>query len=177
MKRFIVFIFIAALFTMPARSFAQLKKDARLPNFSGLLATPSQDVLFGLIDPSKIQMHHSFSMSYGAFAGQGVMVGAYLNTIDYRVSDNLFIRTNLGVMTSPYNTFGENFYLNKPRLFGGGELHYKIDDNSSLMLRVDVGPGYYQPGYGYSPYSSYRSPFYNGFNNNGLNQHSVFDTK
>ena len=177
MKRLIILSFVIALLTFPSHSFAQLKKDAKLPNFSGLLTSPGTDLLFGLIDPSKIQMHHSFSMSYGTSMGQGLMLGAYLNTIDYRVSDNLFIRTNLGIMTSPYNTFGENYYLNKPRFFGGGEIHYKINDNSSIMLRVDMGPGYYQPGYGYSPYSMYRYPFGNSLNNFSSENHSVFESK
>ncbi len=177
MKKLIILSFALVLLTMPSHSYAQLKKSARLPNFSGLLASPNQDMLLGLIDPSKIQMHHSFSMSYGTGGGQGMMLGAYLNTIDYRVSENLFIRTNLGIMTSPYNTFGENFYLNKPRFFGGGEIHYKINDKSSVMLRVDVGPGYYRPGYGYGPYSPYSYPFGGGFSNNTFNRHSVFESK
>ena len=177
MKRLVILSFVIALLTFPSHSFAQLKKDTGAPNFSGLLASPGKDMFLGFLDASKIQMHHSFSMSYGAMAGQGLMLGSYLNTIDFRVSDNLFIRTNLGIMTSPYNTFGENYYLNKPRFFGGGEIHYKINDKSSVMLRVDVGPGYYQPGYGYSPYSMTRYPFGNNFNNFSSENRSVFDSK
>jgi len=177
MKRLIILSFVIALLTIPSHSFAQLKKDTGMPNFSGLLASPGKDMFLGFLDPSKIRMHHSFSMSYGAMAGQGLMLGSYLNTIDFRVSDNLFIRTNLGVMTSPYNTFGENYYLNKPRFFGGGEIHYKINDNSSVMLRVDMGPGYYQPGYGYGPFSSYRYPLGNSLFNKDLENRSVFESK
>ncbi|HID40447.1 MAG TPA: hypothetical protein EYP36_13165 [Calditrichaeota bacterium] len=176
MKKLIILSFIIALLAVPSHSFAQLKKNANLPNFSGLLTSPSNDMFLGFLDPSKIRMHHSFSMSYGSGGGQGLMLGSYLNTIDFWVSENLFIRTNLGIMTSPYNTFGENYYLNKPQFFGGGEIHYKISDKSSVMLRVDVGPGYYRPGYGYGPYSSYGYPFGSSFNNN-FNQQSVFESK
>ncbi len=148
----LLFVFLAAL---PNNSFAQFKRDMGNPNISGVLTAPGSDFLFSFLDPSKISMHHSMSMSYGMAGRNGMALSTYMNTIDFQLSENLFLRTNLGIMSSPYNTLGENFYLNKPRLFGGAQLHYKINDHSSLFLQVQSNPGgLYRPGL-----SDYYQPF------------------
>ncbi len=147
MKKTVFFsLLLAFTLILTDNSVAQLRKDTVSPNISGILAAPGADVLFGLIDPSKIQMYHSASMSYGAMGGNGMMLSSYINTIDYQISENLFLRTNLGIMTSPYNTYGEDFYLNKPRIFGGAQLQYNISENSKLFLQFETRPyGYYNP--------------------------------
>lgn len=157
MKRILLITILGILFLSPMDSMAQLKKNAETPDFTGILTAPSNDVLFGFLDPSKMHMRHSFSMSYGAMGSHGMMLGAYLNTIDYQISEKLFLRTNIGVMSSPYNTYGEEFYLNKPQLFGGAMLKYQIDDDSSVMLRFDTAPGhyYYRPGYRNTMFNSF----------------------
>lgn len=141
MKRLIYIIMLVVV--LPAASFAQLKRDTTPPKFTQLLASPSADFLFGFLDPSKLNMHHSVSTSYSAFGGHGMMLSSYINTMEYKFSENLMLRTNLGIMTSPYNTFGDNFYLNKPQLFGGAMLHYKINEKSSVILQFEVAPYYY----------------------------------
>lgn len=146
---------LAFLFIVPALSHAQFKRDMGQPNISGILSNSQNDVLFGFLDPSRMQMHHSFSMSYGGFGGNSMMLSAYTNFIDYQISDNLFLQTNLGIMTSPYNTFGNNFYLNKPKLFGGAKLEYKMNEHSSIMLQFQSNPYMmYRPALG-----AYSNPF------------------
>lgn len=157
MKKTVAIVLLTAFLTMlPNKSFAQFKRDMGNPNISGLLTAPGSDLLFGFLDPSKITMHHSMSMSYGMSGRYGMALSAYMNTIDFQLSENLSIRTNLGIMSSPYNTMGENFYLNKPKLFGGAQLHYKINEHSSLFFQVQSNPGgLYRPGlsdYNYQPF-------------------------
>lgn len=143
MKKFSILIVFAVIFTLPVLSYAQLKSDTYQPNISNVLKSPGQDFLFGLLDPSKMHMHHSFSMSYGTMGGNGLMLGSYMNTMLYQITDNLKLRTNLGIMTSPYHTFGAQSPLNKPQFFGGAQLDYKINDNMNVMLRIDSAPYYY----------------------------------
>lgn len=144
MKHFVIGIVVLGLAVLlPNESRAQLKSSASNPNISSVLSTPYNGSLFGFLDPSKLQMHHSFSMSYGSGFGQGMMLSSYMNTIDYQISEKLFLRANLGIMSSPYNTYGENFYLNKPKFFGGATLKYQINDKTSMMLRIDTAPYYY----------------------------------
>ena len=157
MNRNILFLFVTLLVLLfSINSYAQLKKDTGNPNISGILSSANKDFLLGFLDPSKIHMRHSFSMSYAGFSGQGMMLNSYMNIIDFQLSENLFLQTNIGLMNSPYNTFGEDFYLNDTKLFGGAKLKYRINDQSSIQLQFDYTPYYY-----YSPMlGSYR---YNNF--------------
>jgi hypothetical protein len=148
-KNIFLFLILTFIIALSSPSFAQLKKDTGNPTISGILNSPRNDLLLGFIDPSKIQMHHSLSMSYSSFGGQGIMMNSYLNTINYQLSDNLFLQTNIGLLSSPYHTFGENSALNDPKLFGGAKLRYNINDNSSIQLQFDYAPYYYyQPSLG-----------------------------
>jgi hypothetical protein len=150
MKKFVLILLaIWLVLTISTPGFAQLKRDGSKPNISGILTTAPSQYLLGLFDPTRMHMRHSFSMSYSALGGSGLMLGSYMNTIDFLISENLTLRADLGILTSPYNTFGENFYLNKPKFFGGAELNYRMGENTSLMLRFDTSPYlYHQPGIG-----------------------------
>lgn len=150
----LLLLFLFVSFT--AEGFAQLKKDSGNPNISGILNSPNRDFILGFLDPSKIHMRHSFSMSYNALGGQGMMLSSYLNTINFQLSDKMFLQTNIGLLSSPYNTFGENFYLNNPQLFGGAKLKYQFNESSSLQLQFDYTPYYYyQPSLGSYRFNSF----------------------
>ncbi|MEJ2054143.1 MAG: hypothetical protein P8X42_09510 [Calditrichaceae bacterium] len=153
---FLTVIFLVLSFSINAR--AQLKKDTDKPNISSVLTMPDNNFLLGFLDPSKIDMHHSFSMSYTGFGGQGMMLNTYMNTIDFQLSKNLLLETNIGLMNSPYNSFGEDFYLNDTKLFGGARLKYNINEKSSLQLQFDYSPYYY-------PYQTLGSYRFNNFDN------------
>ncbi len=146
-------VFLVLVFTINSQ--AQLKKDTGSPNISSILSTSNGDFLLGFLDPSKIHMHHSFSTSYSGFSGQGMMLTSYLNTIDLQLSENLFLQTNIGLMNSPYNTFGEDFYLNDTKFFGGAKLKYRISDKSSVQLQFDYAPYYYYPTLGSYRYNNF----------------------
>ena len=165
-----IYLFIVAFFVVillnPQKDYAQLKKYDKGPRISDVLTRPGSG-LFSFISSDKFHMSHSISTSYSAFgSGGGMMLNSYVNTIDMKLSDNLFLRTNIGIMSSPYNTFGDNFFLNKPQFFGGAELKYDFSDNSSLLFKVD-----------YSPYNrNYYSPFYSPYNNSVFS-HQAFDDR
>ena len=147
-------VFLVLVFTINSQ--AQLKKDSGNPNISSILNTPNRDFLLGFLDPSKIHMRHSFSTSYTGFSGQGMMLSSYLNTIDFQLTEKLLLQTNIGLMNSPYNTFGEDFYLNDTRFFGGAKLQYRINDKSSVQLQFDYAPySYYNPSLGIYRYNNF----------------------
>ena len=147
------------LIIIPVLGFGQLKKNVSKPNISESLEyTAFQDAVVGFLDPSRFTMGHSLSMSYTAFGGGGAMINTYVNTLNYRFSDELFLTTKLGIMNSPYNSMPGNSYLNNVEFFGGAELKWLPSKDSAIFIRFEKGPAYYNPGY----YSRYRSPF--GFN-------------
>jgi hypothetical protein len=136
MKKMVyTYLILAFLVTIPGLSHAQFKRNVGQPNISGILNNNQNDLFLGLFDPSRMHMHHSFSLSYGGFGGNSMMLSSYINFMDYQISDNLFLQTNLGIMSAPYHTFGEKTDLNKPKIFGGARLEYKMSDHSSIMLQ------------------------------------------
>ncbi len=153
MRTFAAFVMILS---MPLLALAQLKSDTKSPSFSDIGIRPNSNVVLGFLNPDRLSMHHTFTMSYLGMGGAGgMMVNSYLNTIEYQVSNPVFLRLNLGLMNSPYNSF-DNPALNNTQFFGGAELYYRPSENTLIKFGVDYRPGFYGPGY-YSP----------GFYNNG----------
>lgn len=145
MKRYLVILLILSL---PVMIFGQFKKQTDLPAFSEIMAKPSNTFL-GFFNPEKFSMHHNFSMNFMSFGGAGsMMINSYINTINYRISDPLLLRLDLGIMNTPYNSFN-NPALSNTQFFGGAELLYKPSENSLITVGFDVRPGYYRPGYHY----------------------------
>jgi len=132
---------------LPYLLLAQLKENTKPPSFSQVGIRPNSNLILGFLNSDKLQMHHSFSMSYMSMGkAGGMMVNSYLNTIDYQISHPLFLRLNLGIANSPYNSFS-NPALNNTQFFGGAELYYRFNENSLIKVGVDVRPGYYGPAY------------------------------
>jgi len=138
---------IALTLIIPVLSFGQLKKDLEQPDFSNILVKQNNpNSVFSFLDPSKLKMSHSVSMSYSAFGGESIVMNTYINTIDYQFNDQLSLRTNLGIMGSPYNSMPNNAFLNDQHFFGGAELKYKPSDNTILSLSFQSLPySYYRP--------------------------------
>ena len=143
------------LLLIPCLAFAQLKKDSKQPDFTNILAKPENSFLMSFLDPSKFQMNHSFSMSFGAGGGQQMLQNAYVNTMFFQFSENLTLTTDLGIMQTPYHTFGENSSVSNPQFFGGAQLNYKISDKSFLQLRFESVPYNY-----FNSRNNYYDPFY-----------------
>lgn len=145
-KLFSIFVGIC----LPFLLFAQLKESSKLPSFSQIGSRPNSNFILGFLNPDKLRMHHTFSMSYMSMSRSGgMMVNSYLNTIDYQISHPLFLRLNLGIANSPYNSFNHPA-LNNTQFFGGAELFYRFNDNSQIKVGFDVRPGFYGPYY-YEP--------------------------
>jgi hypothetical protein len=147
------------LLLIPVLGFSQLKKDAEKVNISNTLQTGVQNSFIGFLDPEKFDMHHSFSVSYASIAGAGIVMNTYLNTINYKFSDQLSVRTKLGIMSSPYNTLPNQSYLNDAQFFGGAEVLYQPSQNSVISLRFESVPSgyYYQQGF-YRNYPYFSRP-------------------
>jgi len=138
-KHFYTSLFITLLL-IPFLAFAQLKKDSKKPDFTNILAKPGDSFLMSFLDPSNFQMSHSFNMSFGMGGGQQMLQNAYINTMFFQLSEDLTLTTDLGIMQTPYHTFGENSSLSDPQFFGGAQLNYKISENSFLKLRFESVP-------------------------------------
>ena len=105
-----------------------------------------------LIDPSRLSVTHSLSMSYGtgSFYGSGEssVTGLFLNHLNYRVSENVHVWADVGVGFRPSSNMdsGTNPQVVLPS-FG---LHYRPSERFRLDIVVQ-NPNYY-----YNPYRYWR---------------------
>jgi hypothetical protein len=134
---------------------AQLKSDMGKPSVAkDLKYNYANNSLFGFLDPTRLDMHHSFSMSYMTMGKTNAMVNMYMNNMSYRFSDKWMLLTRLGIMNSPYNSLPQDSYLNDTKLFGGAELRFTPSEKTMISLSFDTTPYYYP-----MRYNNYYSPF------------------
>ena len=132
---------------------AQFKNQAEPQQTSsgGLITQPSSsNFFFGWFDPNRFTMHHSFSLSYMTFGGQGMSLGTYTNSMMYQFADNLDARADVSLSYSPFNSFGmkgtkdlSGIYLSR------AQVDYRPWENVSVQLQ-----------YRQIPYGYFNSPFY-----------------
>lgn len=136
---------------------AQFKQQVESrPNVGESLIRPEgSGLMFGWFDPSRLTMHHSYSLSYMTTAGQGLSVGMYTNSMFYRIADPLDVQVDISLMHSPYNSFGTT------RDFSGlvlsrAQLNYRPAENMLLQIQYRQLPPMYWMG-GSNRYSSFFS--------------------
>ena len=91
-------ITISILILIPSLALAQGVTDLKNRSYVSKGA-------FSFFDPSKLTMHHSYSMSYYTGGGRSGSIGYYMNSIEYEFSNPLKIRVDLGYLHSPTNMF------------------------------------------------------------------------
>lgn len=129
-------------------------KDSGFKDYTvkdGIIDQSAGNNFLGFINPDNFFMHHSFEMSYSAFANQGVALGMYTNSMMYKFAKNLNMQLDVSVVNSPYSTLGKNFQDNINGIYiSNAAINYKPWNNFSVHLQ-----------YSNLPYSSYYySPFY-----------------
>jgi hypothetical protein len=133
------------------------------------IVTENSNLLFGFLNSDDFIMRHSFSMSYSSFAGQGVSLTTYTNSMFYRLMSNLNVQLDVSVMYSPYSTFGDQFRKDISGVYiSNAAINYHPWEDFSVQLQyrtMPFGYGYYHPFYGYG------TPF--DFSSGGNNFRSV----
>ncbi len=93
MKRLTLLLTAAALAALPAVAQEPAVPVGSYNSLSGLYS--------GLIDPSRVTMSQSLSMSYSSWGKKGLYSNLYSNRINYRISDKLDLDMNLAVRYTP----------------------------------------------------------------------------
>ncbi len=158
MKKFLlVFTFIASV------SLAQFRESGiKTENPRDGIFNKSSNFLFDFLNSENFSMRHSFSMSYSAFAGQGIALGVYTNSMMYKFSDNLNVQLDASIVNSPYSTFGKDFQNSLNGLYiSRAALNYKPWNDVYITLQYRSIP--YLFSNPYSGYRNYYGPFYNDY--------------
>ncbi len=93
------------------------------------------------------------------------MLGTYTSSMFYKISDNLNISVDASLVTTPYNSFGENFSKSINGIYiSSAQINYKLSKSTRITLQ------YFNPvGAGFSPYGYWGNRYYyNDFNNSFL---------
>lgn len=139
-------------------SYAQFRNDNNSGDIkNSIFKGNSTDSILGFFNPDNFSMHHSFDLSYSTFGSDGMALGVYTNSMAYKFSDKLDLETDISIVNSPYNSFGQSFtkqingvYLSR------AQLNFKASDNMNISIQYRSFPGGL-----YSPYSfGGYSPFY-----------------
>ncbi len=139
------------------------------------IVTENSNSLFGFLNSDDFIMRHSFSLNYSTFAGQGMSLTSYTNSMFYRLMNNLNVQLDVSVMYSPYSTLGEQFQKDISGIYiSNAAINYHPWDNFSVHLQyrsMPFGYGYYHPFYGYG------NPFNFSSGINGYQTESPFENK
>lgn len=149
-------VLVLACFSLTA--FAQFKQQVESkPSVSESLIRPEESgLMFGWFDPSRLTMHHSYSLSYMTGGGQGLSLGVYTNSLFYKIADPLDVQVDISLMHSPYSSFGSTKDFSGV-LLSRAQLNYRPADNMLLQIQYRQLPTMYWMG-GSNRYSS----FFNG---------------
>ena len=114
---------------------------------------PTSEAWLGFFNPENFTMHHSYSMSYSAFGSQGIALGRYTNSMEYKFSDKLDAHVAVSMQQSPYSTFDKGLTNSLTGIFlDRAEINYRPTDNTFLRVSFRQVPYYY----------GYNSPFMMG---------------
>ena len=124
------------------------------------IVSQNSNFLFGFLNSDDFIMRHSFSMSYSSFAGQGVSLTTYTNSMFYKLMSNLNVQLDVSLMYSPYSTLGDQFQKDISGVYiSNAAINYHPWEDFSVHLQyraMPFGYGYYHPFYGYgSPFDFY----------------------
>jgi len=112
---------------------------------------------FSLFDPSKLSIRQSYSLGYYSGGGKNGSIGYYINSLEYRFSNPLRIRLDLGYLHSPTAMFSSGPSERKNGLFVPGfSLDWRPSDSFNFRLDYRQVPrsgwGYDGAGYGLNPF-------------------------
>ncbi|MBO6537055.1 MAG: hypothetical protein JJ966_12580 [Balneolaceae bacterium] len=154
MKTSFSLLFIFAF--VSATAFGQFRSD--LPgyyDYTGPLINERAPTVQNGLDRffSKVEMKHSYSMSFNSFGGSYQNVNAYTNTLLFDISPRMNARVDVSFLHSPFggsqSINGMNNFQNQV-LIRNAELNYKISDKAFIQIQYQQLPRGF--GYGYSPY-------------------------
>jgi len=129
----------------PAAPSGQAAADAQTSSLY-TSATP-----FRLLDPSRLTMNQSYSLSYLSGPAGGQSVGMYMNSIGYQLARPLYLQVDIGLVHNPAALFGNGNASAGVHVLPNFSLRYTPSPNFNLMIDVRTMPTYYGPYAGYYP--------------------------
>ena len=99
---------------------------------------------FSLLDPNRFSMSHSYSLSYFSGGGDGQMIGLYINSMKYQLSNSIDVSVKLGWLHQPSNMFSQNRGVTDyGTVLPNFQLQYHPSEKFKFMISFESIPGVY----------------------------------
>ena len=119
---------------------------------SGIGIKPASNP-FGLLDLSRINWSHSYSVAFFSGGGRSASVGVWNTTLDYDISTKLHLAINLGVLHSPGALLGQTD--SQASFLPGFRLDFRPSDSFLMSISVQQVSGHYLPYSGWRGHRGY----------------------
>jgi hypothetical protein len=127
---------------------------------TSLSSAEASSSIFSLFDPSRLQMHHSYSMAFMSGGGGSQSIAMYLNSIDYELAQPLRLQVDLAYMHQPQTLFGaEGTSGLNGKILPSFRLLWEPSKDFHMSISYETRNAYYNP---------YYSPYYRGYYNRSL---------
>jgi len=147
------------LIFMPCLVFGQYKSDTKAVDIATVLRTPvnagkNAVGILGL-DPSRLDISQSYSMSYMSLGGQGFSQGMYLNTMTYHFKLPMTLSFQWGIAHQPFAGSNDAPFLKNGPFISGAQFKYKPTKNTVIELEYNQNPYGYGSRYYYDRFHRY----------------------
>ncbi len=138
------------LILLPLVAFGQFKPLDEPISISTLLNTTAKlgSSTMGILglDPSQLDIQHSYQMGYSSFGGQGITQSTYLNTLTYHFKMPLTVSFQWGISHQPFGNNENLSMLQSGPFVSGARLRYEPTKNMVIDLeyrQIPYGSYYY----------------------------------
>ena len=148
------------IFFIPCGSLlGQLKSQVPKQNVGAMITGNNLSTTVPLLDPTRFDMHHSFSMSTMSLGGQAMNVAAYTNIMTYELNHNLHLGTRFSLV-QPTGMMGPgNYGLNNTQFLYDANLQYRPSENTLIEFKMSNRPYYNR----YNHHRLEYHPFYSNY--------------
>ena len=137
----------------------QLKSQVPEQNVGAMITGNNLSTTVPLLDPTRFDMHHSFSMSTMSLGGQAMNVAAYTNIMTYELNHNLHLGTRFSLV-QPTGMMGPgNYGLNNTQFLYDANLQYRPSKNTLIEFNMSNRPYYNR----YNHHRLEYHPFYSNY--------------
>ena len=157
----ILYTFIIIFSILCGGLWGQLKSQVPEQNVGSMITGNNLSTTVPLLDASRFNMHHSFSMSTMSLGGQAMNVAAYTNMMTYELNHNLHLGTRFSLV-QPTGMMGPgNYGLNNTQFLYDANLQYRPSENTLIEFNMSNRPYYNR--YNHQYHRLEYHPFYNNY--------------
>ena len=137
MSRYLIAVVFLAVFLINTTFAAPINQDRRqsVSDWLGVKNKPS----LGLVDPSRLSVHHAFSFGASFGGDQSLLSSLYATNLTYQLSNPVTLNLLIGVQNN--RIAGMPGVYNQTSLIGGFSFDYKPSKNMHFRLEMYQAPG------------------------------------